>query len=92
MITTPLLHIGVYELNGIPPCATPITWAQAVPASLQAGSGIMNFRRHTKRVSLDANSKLKTKRKASQGELLPFAREVVNVPVSAFENAARCAR
>jgi len=38
--------------------ATPITWAQAVPASLQAGSGVMNFRRHTKRVSIDSNSRL----------------------------------
>jgi hypothetical protein len=37
--------------------ATPITWALPVPSSLQAGTGIMNFRRHTKRVTLDSNSK-----------------------------------
>ena len=33
-------------------------WVTAVPASLQAGTGVFNFRRHTKRISFDSNSKI----------------------------------
>ena len=33
-----------------------VDWIQAVPAALQSGTGVMNFRRFTKRVSIEATS------------------------------------
>ena len=33
-----------------------VDWVKAVPAALQSGTGVLNFRRHTKRVSIESGS------------------------------------
>ena len=38
--------------------SAPVLHTQAVPASIQGGAGVLNFRRHTKRVSFSSTGKL----------------------------------
>jgi len=47
---TMLQDFGVFD------GATPATGVQAVPAALQSGSGVLNLRRHTKRISFESGS------------------------------------